>query len=414
TYGVIFPKAALKENGYATNEFEITAERLGVYVPVEHIDNPKGYGEGEDARKYNSKLRGPVNPVELHIDPQTGMKNYIANERGGWDTSKAHVRRLLEECIRYGRLYRSGGRKEDEYEAFRLLGTALHTLEDFTAHSNFCELMLVSMGYEDIFTHVGDGVRIQAPNGQWVAPIVTGTFGSSDATFSLLGEAIDDLSEAFVTKLNQERDKARTRTRSRGTSEEPGFDAPGSTLRQLFSTLPGGIDNAMFRDIEDVERLGTGPAQGGKSPEDMTAQELHATLWQILMFRDSVMEKIAETIEKIPGLKSLLEEISDSISILVLTSLQPFLRPLLREATEALTLASEEVINRGDQYEVFDDPRASDPTHSFLSKDHFVACRPRSEDDCRACSQFGEKGMGRHVPGCAYHYRGYTFFLVSS
>ena len=90
-----------------------------------------------------------------------------------------------------------------------------------------------------------------------------------------------------MTKLNQERDKARTRTRSRGTSEEPGFDAPGSTLRQLFSTLPGGIDNAMFRDIEDVERLGTGPAQGGKSPEDMTAQELHATLWQILVFRDS-------------------------------------------------------------------------------------------------------------------------------
>ena len=32
----------------------------------------------------------------------------------------------------------------------------------------------MSMGYEDIFTHVGDGVRIQAPNGQWVAPIVTG------------------------------------------------------------------------------------------------------------------------------------------------------------------------------------------------------------------------------------------------
>lgn len=34
TYDVIFPKAAPKENGYATNEFEITAERLGVYVPV--------------------------------------------------------------------------------------------------------------------------------------------------------------------------------------------------------------------------------------------------------------------------------------------------------------------------------------------------------------------------------------------
>ena len=66
-------------HGYATHEFEVTAERLGVYLPVrlvtvcslnilkftfpsdtlrpsqtEHIDNPKGYGEDEDARKYQA------------------------------------------------------------------------------------------------------------------------------------------------------------------------------------------------------------------------------------------------------------------------------------------------------------------------------------------------------------------------
>jgi hypothetical protein len=28
-------------HGYATGEFEVTEERLGVYLPVEHIDNPK-------------------------------------------------------------------------------------------------------------------------------------------------------------------------------------------------------------------------------------------------------------------------------------------------------------------------------------------------------------------------------------
>lgn len=27
--------------GFATEEFQVTAERLGVYLPVEHIDNPK-------------------------------------------------------------------------------------------------------------------------------------------------------------------------------------------------------------------------------------------------------------------------------------------------------------------------------------------------------------------------------------
>ena len=52
-------------------------ERLGVYLPVwtleiylreisiavfqtEHIDNPKGYGNGQDPRQFDPRLRGPV------------------------------------------------------------------------------------------------------------------------------------------------------------------------------------------------------------------------------------------------------------------------------------------------------------------------------------------------------------------
>jgi len=53
---------------YVTNEFEVTQERLGCYLPTEHIDNPKGYAEGEDARQYDPRLRGPVDPRELEID----------------------------------------------------------------------------------------------------------------------------------------------------------------------------------------------------------------------------------------------------------------------------------------------------------------------------------------------------------
>ena len=32
--------------GYATGEFEVTDERLGVYRPEEHIDNPKDVNQG--------------------------------------------------------------------------------------------------------------------------------------------------------------------------------------------------------------------------------------------------------------------------------------------------------------------------------------------------------------------------------
>ena len=144
------------------------------FTQTEHIDNPKGYGEGEDARRYHPKLRGPVDPRELEVDPRTGMKNYIANESGTWDTSKALVRRTLERCIHLGRQHAVSGAKQDEYEAYRLLGQALHTLEDFPAHSNFCELSLVSLGHHQVFVHIGDHVKVRAPNGRDVAPLVTG------------------------------------------------------------------------------------------------------------------------------------------------------------------------------------------------------------------------------------------------
>ena len=45
------------------------------------------------------------------------------------------------------------------------------------------------MGYNEVFPHVGDQVRIKAPNGKYVAPLVTGSFGSSDFIHSLLGGA---------------------------------------------------------------------------------------------------------------------------------------------------------------------------------------------------------------------------------
>lgn len=64
---------------YGTEEFEVTAERLGCYQPTEHIDNPLGYADGEDARQYDRRLRGPVDEErELSIDPRTGRGFLLA------------------------------------------------------------------------------------------------------------------------------------------------------------------------------------------------------------------------------------------------------------------------------------------------------------------------------------------------
>jgi hypothetical protein len=68
-----------------------------------------------------------------------------------------------------------------------------------------------------------------------------------------------------------------------------------------------------------------------------------------------------------------LQSIMENITVFVFTTLEPYLKPLMKTATTQLSNSAAEVINKIDQYEVFNDPHASDPTHSILSKDHFVS-----------------------------------------
>lgn len=59
----------------------------------------------------------------------------------------------------------------------------------------------------------------------------------------------------------------------------------------MFFDLPGGDGNDLTRDMNGIQDMRVGQP-GGLDPSQMSAQELHATLWQILSFRDSVMKKI--------------------------------------------------------------------------------------------------------------------------
>jgi hypothetical protein len=91
---------------YATREFEVTDERFGFYRTEAHVDSPRGYDNGSQAGnsrldasagdrgavyRISDGLQPAVHPVELTIDPQTGMKNYSANtpEVGAINTTSA-------------------------------------------------------------------------------------------------------------------------------------------------------------------------------------------------------------------------------------------------------------------------------------------------------------------------------------
>ncbi|PNY29174.1 Uncharacterized protein TCAP_00906, partial [Tolypocladium capitatum] len=228
--------------GYATDEFEVTEERLGCYRPEEHIDNPKGYADGLDAREFDPRLRGPVDAVEMEIDPNTGMKNYISNENGHWATSAAYLRYSFARSIHFGRLYTCGaqgkGKDENLCEALRCLGQGLHCMEDFGAHSNYCELALRELGYHDVFPHCGTQAQVHI-QGKTLYPVVTGTFGAVDFLHSVIGEANDHFTQSEVDEVDIALKNAESPRSGGGSNSRGLFDGSGSSdFISLVSKLP--------------------------------------------------------------------------------------------------------------------------------------------------------------------------------
>lgn len=405
--------------GYATGEFEVTEERLGVYRPEEHIDNPKDYADGVDARQFDQRLRPPVQPVELQIDPDTGMKNYIANERGGWATSSAFIKQSFSKSIHFGRQYTassgmfSKGNESDLCEALRCLGQGLHCLEDFGAHTNYTELSLRELGFKGVFPHTGTATEINL-RGHRVFPLVTGSFGVVDFLHSVLGEATDHFAQTEVEKMDMALGDAQVQSKN-ASGGSRGYGAPSheaSYFTSLLSKLPGAGDLCQQAeslqaqaDAQEHSNMGAsggqysqaGAYQGGDRASQPTfaappgapggppgpgipgmnpnfdPMKTAAQIYPILEFRDKVAKAISATIEKIPGLEALVEKITETLTLFVLSLLAPFIRPIINAVSAQLKAGSSTVVDASGkhQYEVWTDPHCSDPTHSLLSKDHF-------------------------------------------
>lgn len=380
--------------GYATEEFEVTEERLGCYRPEEHIDNPKGYADGLDARKFDPRLRGPVDPVETEIDLRTAMKNYIANETGQWATSAGYLRFTFARSIHFGRLYTCGaqgkGKDENLCEALRCLGQGLHCMEDFGAHSNYCELALRELGYHNVFPHCGNQAEIKV-QGKRLYPVVTGTFGAVDFLHSVIGEANDHFTQSEVDEVDIALKNAEaTRAGSSSSGSRGLFDGSGpSDFISLLSKLPDvgsgfadqarslkAASEAQERENQNQQRSRAGDNVNvvpGMSP-NFDPVKTAGQIYPILQFRDKIVKAISRGISKIPGLEKLIEHISETLTAFVLGLLAPFIRPIINQVSKVLKDGSSGVISASSnsQLEPWDNPHCSDPTHSMLSKDHFT------------------------------------------
>jgi Heterokaryon incompatibility protein Het-C len=358
--------------GFGTREFEVTMDRLGCYRPEEHIDNPKDYADNLDARKYDRRLRGPVDERrELSIDDRNGMKNYIASEDLGITTSAGMVRDLLRRCIYLARESKGKRDELEMYEALRLLGTATHCLEDFAAHSNYIELCLIEMNERNVFPHVGTRTQVQIRGARYpVFPIVTGTFGGVDFLHSVCGEVSDKITQSEIDELE-------------GTMNNASQSQSVSTIKNLLSQFPPGL----FGDDDHeskVDELSANSAaaqmqnmqNSPKQPEAFTrqAQMLTREIYPALEFHDNIMRSITEAIEQIPVLPDLIEQLQEQISIFVFSLIAPIIVPIIGQIKAEIATGSSEIISssKDQQHVVFNNDQSTDPTHSMLSKDHFT------------------------------------------
>jgi hypothetical protein len=306
----------------------------------------------------------------------------------GITTSAGMVRDLLRRCIDLGR--RSGGRGPDFYEALRLLGTATHCLEDFSAHSNYTELSLIEMGYSDIFPHVGRNARFQISGvRQPVYPLITGTFGGVDFLHSVCGEISDKATQSELRELE-------------GAIADADRKKNKSQIKDLLSQLPDGIfgDKDQGGKADELEENAQAAQMGNmrstsfhynirsetmlictphlvtpKEPEEFTRQigELVKQIYPIMEFHDEIMQSINDFIEQIPVLPELIEQVQEQVTTFVFSLLAPYVLPILDQVKTELETGSSEVIAsaREKQHIVFNDHNCTDPTHSMLSKDHF-------------------------------------------
>ncbi|EER25810.1 hypothetical protein D8B26_004077 [Coccidioides posadasii str. Silveira] len=358
--------------GYGTGEFEVTTERLGTYQPTEHIDNPLGYAEGDDARRYDRRLRGPIDEErELAIDTRTGLKHYIATEDIGIATSAGLLRSVFGRCIELGRSYGRSRDKTELYEALRLLGTGLHCLEDYAAHSNFTELCLIEMGEQDVFPHVGRRTMMELPGvGYPVYPIITGTFGGVDFLHSVMGEFSDKATQSELQSLE-------------GVMEQSqGEGGNKSFIKDLLDKIPseifGGQDNSGKMDefqANAQHQQQSPPHVSPKEPEEWTEylDNVKTQVYPVLEWHDNLMKSISEAIEKIPVLPDLIEQVQNEINVFVFSVIAPYVIPIINQVKTELETGSSEVIqsSRDQQHNIFNNDDCTDPTHSMLSKDHF-------------------------------------------
>ncbi|MBA53939.1 MAG: hypothetical protein CMK89_05740 [Pseudomonadales bacterium] len=222
----------------------ITPDVLGVYRPEEHIDNPKGVGQDaegksrQDKELYRKFVGCVADDHPLHdVNRHYGLKNYIRHDQSysiEGDRYPTSYQYIVEQLKLAG--VRDGLNNPRAQIDF---GAAMHTLEDYFAHTNFAEVSLIKSveplvfpwvdevaeptgfryHYKDLFEGKGldesyvllsDRTRVKGHQLASYIPIVTGTFGVVDTAASVLPILNEHLFSIEITPWEKAKPGERT------------------------------------------------------------------------------------------------------------------------------------------------------------------------------------------------------------
>lgn len=110
------------------------------------------------------------------------------------------------------------------------------------------------------------------------------------------------------------------------------YDSSRATQPTTFQGPPGSVGGP------------PGPGIPGMSP-NFDPNKVAAQIYPILEFRDKVVKLVSATIEKIPGLEALVEKITETVTLFVLSLLAPFIRPIIDAVSKQLKAGSTSVID---------------------------------------------------------------------
>jgi hypothetical protein len=230
-------------------------------------------------------------------------------------------------------------------------------------------LALRELGYKDVFPHCGVSTEINV-RGHHIFPLVTGTFGAVDFLHSVLGEATDHFTQTEVEEMDLAL-KGAEQSQS-GAGGQRGLFGSSQDFAGLLSQVPGlggGLadtardlsarsaaqeyENQAPKPIVNTSFAGppgnstgpgaAGPGVPGMSP-DFDPVKTAKQIYPILEFRDKVVKAINATIAKIPGLEALVEKISETLSLFILSLLAPFVRPIIEAVSKSLKTGSSTVV----------------------------------------------------------------------